>query len=117
METFGGFEIVMMVGAMLESAVMGRILLIDGFIATSALLAASKISPKVSGYAVFSHLSDELGHEEMLKYLQADPIASLRMCLGEGTGAAVVFPILRSAVAFLDEMASFESAHISGKND
>ena len=115
--TFGGFEIVMMVGAMLESAVMGRILLIDGFIATSALLAASKISPKVSGYAVYSHRSDELGHEEMLKYLQADPIVSLRMCLGEGTGSAVVFPILRSAVAFLDEMASFESAHISGKND
>ena len=114
--TFGGFEIVMMVGAMLESAVLGRILLIDGFIATSALLAASKISPKVSGYAVYSHRSDELGHEEMLKYLQADPIVSLRMCLGEGTGSAVVFPILRSAVAFLDEMASFESAHISGKN-
>ena len=115
--TFGGYEIVMMVGAMLESAVLGRILLIDGFIATSALLAASKIYPKVIGYAVFSHRSDELGHDEMLKYLQADPIVSLRMCLGEGTGSAVVFPILRSAVAFFDEMASFESAHISGKND
>ena len=61
-------------------------------------------------------LSDELGHEQMLKYLQADTIVSLRMCLGEGTGSAVVLPILRSAVAFLDEMASFESAHISGKN-
>jgi len=115
--TFGGFEIVMMVGAMLESAVLGRILLIDGFIATSALLSASKIYPKVSEYAVFSHRSDELGHDEMLKYLQVDPIVSLRMCLGEGTGAAVVFPILQSAVAFLDEMASFESAQISGKND
>jgi len=115
--TFGGFEIVMMVGAMLESAVLDRILLIDGFIATSALLAASKIYPKVSEYAVFSHRSDELGHNEMLKYLQADPIVSLRMCLGEGTGSAVVFPMLQSAVAFLDEMASFESAHISGKND
>ena len=53
----------------------------------------------------------------MLKYLQADPILSLRMCLGEGTGSAVVFPILQSAVSFLDEMASFESANISGKYD
>jgi len=112
---FGGFEIVMMAGAMLGAAERGITLLIDGFIVTSALLAASRIAPSIREYCVFCHHSAEPGHVAQLRDLQADPLIDLGLRLGEGTGAALAWPLVNAAVAFLNEMASFASAGVSEK--
>lgn len=110
---FGGFEIVMMAGAMLGAAQRGMVLLIDGFIVTSALLAAARMTPNVREYCIFCHRSAEPGHLAQLRELSGDPLIDLGLRLGEGTGAALAWPIVRAAVAFLNEMASFESAGVS----
>ncbi|PWV56189.1 nicotinate-nucleotide--dimethylbenzimidazole phosphoribosyltransferase [Chitinophaga sp. S165] len=115
LSTFGGFEIAMMCGAMLQAAADGMIILIDGFITTAALLTASKIDPQVLDYCIFTHQSNEQGHYLMLAHLKAVPLLSLGMRLGEGTGAAVAYPVIQAAVNFLNEMASFESAGVSNK--
>jgi nicotinate-nucleotide--dimethylbenzimidazole phosphoribosyltransferase len=113
--TFGGVEIAMITGAYLAAACEGMTILVDGFIATSALLVAAKIAPEVLEYCVFAHASNETGHRRMLAHFDAAPLLQLDLRLGEGTGAALALPILRAAVAFVDEMASFESAGVSNK--
>lgn len=113
LSTFGGFEIVMMVGAILKAAQLKMILLIDGFIASAAFLAASKINHDIFDYAFFCHLSSESGHIKMLKYMNVEPILELGMRLGEGTGCAIAYPIIDASVNFINEMASFESAGVS----
>jgi nicotinate-nucleotide--dimethylbenzimidazole phosphoribosyltransferase len=110
---FGGFEIAMMTGAMLAAAERGLLLLIDGFIVTSALLVAAGIAPAIRDYCVFCHRSAEPGHLAQLQALHAEPLLDLGMRLGEGTGAALAWPLVRAAAAFLNEMASFESAGVS----
>ena len=113
LRTFGGFEIAMMAGAMLGAAEQKAILIIDGFIATAALLAASKIEPVILDYCVFAHCSDEAGHKLLLQQLAAEPLLDFGLRLGEGTGAALVYPLMQAAVNFLNDMASFESANVS----
>ena len=110
---FGGFEIVMMVGAYLAAAEARVTILADGVIATSALLAAVRIEPKVLDYVIFCHRSAEAGHIVQLQALKAEPLLDIGMRLGEGTGAMVAFPLIRSAICFMNEMASFESAGVS----
>ncbi len=112
---FGGFEIAMLAGAMLAAAERRMLLLIDGFIVTAALLVAAQVSPAILDYCVFAHRSDEAGHALQIEYLGAQPLLQFSLRLGEGTGAALAYPLVAAAVAFLDGMASFESAGVSNK--
>jgi nicotinate-nucleotide--dimethylbenzimidazole phosphoribosyltransferase len=116
LSTFGGFEIAMMAGAMLAAAERRRVILIDGFIVTSALLVAAALQPAVLDYCVFSHCSNEQGHQRMLQHLGAQPLLQLDLRLGEGTGCALALPLLQAAVHFLSDMATFDSAQVSGKS-
>ena len=113
--TFGGLEIAQMCGAMLAAYANNMLILVDGFIATSAMLAAHAINPAILDNAIFCHLSDESGHANALHYLGVDALLKLNMRVGEGTGCAMAYPIVQSAVNFLNEMASFESANVSNK--
>lgn len=124
----GGFEIAMMAGAYLEAVKQKMIVVVDGFITTAALLIANAIfvaekqQSSVPGYTtltehcIFAHTSQEAGHEKILKRLGITPLLNLSMRLGEGTGAALAMPLIQSAVTFLNEMASFESAGVSNKD-
>jgi len=111
--TFGGFEITQMCGAMLRAAELRLLLLIDGFIASAALLVAARLAPAVLAYCVFCHESGEQGHRLLLAELDGQPLLHLGLRLGEGTGCALAYPLVQAAVGFLNEMASFESAGVS----
>lgn len=112
----GGFEIAMMAGAMLQAASERRVVLVDGFIAGAAALVAQALAPQVRGYLVFCHRSAETGHRLLLAHLEAQPLLELDLRLGEGTGALLAWPLLQSAALLMHEMASFESAGVSGKD-
>jgi len=114
---FGGFEIAMMAGAMLRAAELQMLILVDGFIATAALATAARLHPALLEYCVFTHRSSEHGHRLLLQHLNAKPLLDLGMRLGEGTGAAVAYPLVAVAVAFLNDMASFESAGVTEKSE
>ena len=112
---FGGFEIATMVGAVLQAAHERRVIVVDGFIATSALVVAHALQPLVLQRCVFAHRSGERGHALMLQHLGVDAVLDFGMRLGEGSGAALVWPLLQSACAILRDMASFASAGVSEK--
>jgi nicotinate-nucleotide--dimethylbenzimidazole phosphoribosyltransferase len=115
LSAFGGFEIAMMTGAMLQAASERRVVIVDGFIAGAAALLARALSPQVMDYLIFSHVGAEQGHGLMLSRLNVRALLKLEMRLGEGSGALMAWPLLQFAVNFLNEMASFESAGVSEK--
>ncbi|MEY2891318.1 MAG: hypothetical protein RJA98_1226 [Pseudomonadota bacterium] len=112
---FGGFEIAMMVGAIQQAAAERRVIVVDGFITSSAVLVAATLQPAVLQRCVFAHQSDESGHAAMLQHLGVQPLLKLDLRLGEGSGAALAWPLLESACRIVAEMASFESAGVSDK--
>jgi nicotinate-nucleotide--dimethylbenzimidazole phosphoribosyltransferase len=111
----GGFEIATMVGAVLQAAHERRVVVVDGFIASAAVLVAHALQPLVLQRCVFAHRSGERGHEAMLQYLGVQPLLDMGLRLGEGSGAALAWPLLQSACALLREMASFSSAGVATK--
>lgn len=112
----GGFEIATMVGAILQAAHERRVMVVDGFITTSAVLIAHAVQPWVLQCCVFSHRSGERGHTLMLEHLGVQALLDLGLRLGEGSGAALAWPLLESACALLRDMASFASAGVSEKS-
>lgn len=117
----GGFELAAMAGAAIAAAAERRVVLVDGFIATSAVLAAAMIDPRVLDVVIFAHRSAERGYERALESFvavglpaaYARPLLQLDLRLGEGSGAALALPLLRAAACMLSEMATFDSANVA----
>ncbi len=109
----GGFEIAQICGAMLATAKAGKMIVVDGFIVSAAALLAVQFNPKARDYMIFAHQSEEAGHQLMLSMLKAKPLLNLGLRLGEGTGAALVLPLIRAAISFYNDMATFESAGVT----
>lgn len=110
---FGGFEMVAAVGGMLQAAEYGMTIIIDGFIMTNCILAASKLYPDVLDYCVFGHQGDEAGHKLVLDHLHAVPLLNLGLRLGEGSGAICAYPVIESAIRMINEMSSFKQAAVT----
>jgi len=116
LQEVGGLEIAAMAGFYLQAAELGVPVLIDGFIASAAALAAQLIEPDVTGWMLASHVSQEHGHVLALDALGLSALIDFEMRLGEGSGAALIVPLLQSAIALHNEMATFESAEVTAKN-
>jgi len=116
LETFGGFEIAAIAGAYIRCAQLGIPVLVDGFISSIAALIASRIKPAIKDWFIFAHASAEPGHQIIMQSLNVTPVLNLGMRLGEGSGAAVAIPIIKSACALHAQMATFADAGVSEKS-
>ena len=114
---FEGIAVATLVGAVLQAAQDHRVVVVDGFIASAAVLVASRLDTTVLDHCVFAHRSGEPGHALMLALLRAEPLLDLSLRLGEGSGAALAWPLLVSACAMLGEMASFAQAGVSTRSE
>lgn len=110
----GGFEIATLVGVVLQCAAERRVVVVDGFITAVAVLVAERLEPGTVEVCVAAHRSAEPGHGAVLEALGLRPLLDLGLRLGEASGAALAWPLLVSACTVLEEMATFESAGVSG---
>lgn len=112
----GGLEIAGLAGLVIGAAAAGKPIVIDGFISTAAALTAARLAPESVHYMMASHLSEEQGHARLLTAVGLDPMLTLDMRLGEGTGAVLAFHLVEAAVKVMAEMATFASAGVSAKS-
>jgi nicotinate-nucleotide--dimethylbenzimidazole phosphoribosyltransferase len=112
---FGGFELAMLVGAILEAARHSCLVVIDGFAVSVAALIASLVEADALSKCVFSHCSAEKAHRALLRHLDVQPLLDLELRLGEASGAALAWPLIDSSARLLSDMASFESAGVSDR--
>ena len=98
---------------MMQAAELGMIIIVDGFIMTSVILAATQFYPQILDYAIFGHQGDESGHKLMLDAMGVKAILHLDLRLGEGSGAVCAYPILESAVRMINRMDSFQSVNVT----
>ena len=115
LRTVGGFEIAAIAGAYVGAAAHRMAIVGDGFIASAAALVAADLCPAFLDYWFAGHRSSEPGHTVQLGYLRQEPLLRLDMRLGEGTGAALAMHLLTAAAAMMNEMATFDSAGIAGR--
>lgn len=113
---FGGFEILAMAGAFVGGARCGKLMVVDGYIATTSALIAERLVPGTAERLIFAHQSAEPGHRLLVQELQVQPLLDLGMRLGEGTGAVLAIPLIRAATAIMSEMASFDEAGVSDRS-
>ncbi|MDD5130994.1 MAG: nicotinate-nucleotide--dimethylbenzimidazole phosphoribosyltransferase, partial [Candidatus Omnitrophica bacterium] len=113
----GGFEIAGLVGIILAAAAHKIPVVVDGFISGAAALVAFKIEPKVKDYMIAAHKSQEAGHKIILEHIGLRPLMDLDLRLGEGTGGALAIGLADAAIKILTQMATFESANVSKKNE
>ena len=114
---YGGLEIAMIAGGMYEAAINKMIVIVDGYITTSAALTVYNMNKNAAEYFIFSHISGEGGHKIMLNHMNARPLLNLDLRLGEGTGAALAYPIIKTAAELLNRMTSFEEAKVFNSSE
>jgi nicotinate-nucleotide--dimethylbenzimidazole phosphoribosyltransferase len=112
----GGLEIAALTGATLEAAARGLVVIVDGYIATAAALVADRVDPTARRAMIFAHRGAEPGHAVALAAMDAAPLVTMELRLGEGSGAALALPLVRAAARILTEMATFDSAGVSTAN-
>lgn len=115
LQTFGGFELAQMCGAMLQAHQNNMLIMVDGFIATAAYALVHAVEPAIANRSIFCHVSNESAHRHFLDSLNQKAILDLNLRLGEGSGCALAYPIIQASVNFLNEMASFETAGVSNR--